>query len=188
MRIILAAVMASIVMVFPALALGDATLKEKYESRYARTVHQHKEHPTAIPHPGRQIIDKGLSSGREPSNERIAASARRMLNWLRMLRAPAPVAAPSTAPVAAPSAEAPTPVQSSGGAGLPGCADESAGNYSTGPANTNPTTGATGRWQTLRSHYERGGICQEYDLSPGGQDACAEKIYEEQGAGAWVNC
>lgn len=102
--------------------------------------------------------------------------------WLHPTVAP-PVASAAAAPLRPSVAP-----QSAGSGGLPACADESAGDYSTGPANTNPSSGATGRWQTLRSHYQPGGICAEYDLSPGGQDGCAHKIMAEQGAGAWVGC
>jgi hypothetical protein len=71
--------------------------------------------------------------------------------------------------------------------GLPACADESHGNYSTGPANTN-ASGATGRWQEMPVHRAKGGLCEGIDLSPAGQDACAARIFAAQGAGAWTGC
>lgn len=72
-------------------------------------------------------------------------------------------------------------------AGLPACASESGTNYSTGPDNTNPS-GATGRYQEMPEHRQKGGLCYGIDLSPSGQDECAKKIYAAQGAGAWVGC
>ena len=58
-------------------------------------------------------------------------------------------------------------------------------NYSTGASNTNPSSGATGRYQILPSTAAGYGC----NLStPAGQDACAQTIYNHQGAGAWVGC
>ena len=72
-----------------------------------------------------------------------------------------------------------------GASGVPACASESGTNYSTGSANTNPSSGATGRYQIIPSTAAAYGC----DLStPGGQDACAGRIYRGQGAGAWVGC
>jgi hypothetical protein len=75
-----------------------------------------------------------------------------------------------------------------GAAGLPACASESGSNYSTGPGNTNPSTGATGRYQEMPMHRQPGGLCYGMDLSPRGQDRCASRIYAAQGSGAWVGC
>lgn len=71
---------------------------------------------------------------------------------------------------------------------LPACADESHGNYSTGPENTNPKSGATGRWQEVPMHRQRGGLCYGLGLDPRGQDACAVRIFRAQGSGAWTAC
>jgi hypothetical protein len=72
-----------------------------------------------------------------------------------------------------------------GAGGVPACASESGTNYSTGAANTNPSSGATGRYQIIPSTASAYGC----DLStPAGQDACAVRIYHGQGAGAWVGC
>jgi hypothetical protein len=72
-----------------------------------------------------------------------------------------------------------------GGAGLPACASESGTNYSTGADNTNSSSGATGRYQILPSTAAAYGCSLG---TPAGQDACAETIYQHQGAGAWVGC
>jgi hypothetical protein len=81
---------------------------------------------------------------------------------------------------------APTWVPSpQGAAGVPACASESGTDYSTGPDNTNASSGATGRYQIIPSTAAAYGC----DLSsPAGQDACAQRIYRGQGASAWVGC
>src|SRR5207248_4871022 len=102
------------------------------------------------------------------------------LTVLERMLAPAP--APSTSSTSVSSSSAGS---SAGAAGVPACASESGTNYSTGPSNTNPSSGATGRYQILPSTAAAYGC----DLStPGGQDACAQTIYAHQGAGAWVGC
>jgi hypothetical protein len=72
------------------------------------------------------------------------------------------------------------------GAGtLPACASESGTNYSTGSENTNASSGATGRYQITPSTAAGYGCSL---ATPAGQDACAQTIYEHQGAGAWTGC
>src|SRR5437868_10180914 len=108
---------------------------------------------------GRNIRRNGVRTdhGSRPAR---AADYRRTIATLDRWLHPAPApAAPVLASAAAAPQSAPHAAPGGGSGGLPACADESAGNYSTGPANTNPTSGATGRWQTLRSHYSKGGIC-----------------------------
>jgi muramidase (phage lysozyme) len=68
---------------------------------------------------------------------------------------------------------------------VPACASESGTNYSTGASNTNPSSGATGRYQILPSTAAAYGCSL---TTPAGQDACAQTIYQHQGAGAWVGC
>jgi hypothetical protein len=75
---------------------------------------------------------------------------------------------------------------SSGASGLPACASESGSNYSTGAANTNPSSGATGRYQVIPSTHAS--LCPDLGWSPGEQDQCAARIFHAQGAGAWVGC
>lgn len=74
---------------------------------------------------------------------------------------------------------------SSGAGGVPACASESGTNYSTGPANTNSSSGATGRYQITPDTAANYGCSLS---TPAGQDACAQVIYQHQGAGAWVGC
>ena len=85
----------------------------------------------------------------------------------------------------APTVTSTSTFSTAGASGVPACASESGTDYSTGPSNTNGSSGATGRYQILPSTAAAYGC----DLSTaGGQDACAATIYEHQGASAWVGC
>ena len=55
----------------------------------------------------------------------------------------------------------------------------------TGSANTNASSGATGRYQITPSTAANYGCSL---ATPAGQDACAQAIYAHQGAGAWTGC
>jgi hypothetical protein len=92
----------------------------------------------------------------------------------------------TTLAIASASPSAVSGASSGGGSGaVPSCASESGSDYSTGPDNTNPSSGATGRYQIIPSTAAAYGC----NLStPAGQDACASVIYQHQGAGAWVGC
>ena len=122
--------------------------------------------------PGRNIVKNGVAAGGALSDAHVVAS----LAVLERMLAPAPSSSTTSSSAA---------VASAGASGVPACASESGTNYSTGPSNTNPSSGATGRYQILPSTAAAYGC----DLStPGGQDACAQTIYAHQGAGAWVGC
>jgi hypothetical protein len=126
--------------------------------------------------PGRNIVVDGTAHGPATDAQTVASLA-----VLKRMLAPAPTVT-STAGV---SSAGSTSASAAGAAGVPACASESGTNYSTGPSNTNPSSGATGRYQILPSTAAAYGC----DLStPGGQDQCAQTIYEHQGAGAWVGC
>jgi hypothetical protein len=147
--------------------------------------------------PGRDVCKYGLPSGKKPSMHQ----KEHYLQTLKRMLAPPPQAVVRPAPRYSQSASAssshaasgPTSYSSTGsvhsssvgGGGLPSCASESGTNYSTGPANTNSSSGATGRYQITP------GTAANYGCSlstPAGQDACAEVIYAHQGEGAWVGC
>ncbi len=118
--------------------------------------------------PGRNIVRLGMPNGHRPTDAQTVSS----LSVLQRMIAPAASVASPTGDVA-------------GAAGVPACASESGTNYSTGADNTNPSSGATGRYQILPSTAQAYGC----DLSTAaGQDACAQVIYEHQGASAWVGC
>jgi hypothetical protein len=129
--------------------------------------------------PGRNIIKDGVAANRPATDAETIAS----LSVLeRMLAPTAPSGAASAPAAAAPSA---APSAGAGAGGVPACASESGTNYSTGPANTNASSGATGRYQITPSTAANYGCSLS---TPAGQDACAQTIYAHQGAGAWVGC
>jgi hypothetical protein len=133
--------------------------------------------------PGRNIVKDGLPGGRPLTDARVVAS---LVVLQRMLAPPPPPPAPTySAPASSAPAPAAAPASSAGASGGPACASESGTNYSTGPSNTNSSSGATGRYQILPSTAAGYGC----DMStPAGQDACAQTIYDHQGASAWVGC
>jgi len=125
--------------------------------------------------PGRNIVEDGVASGGAATDAQVVAS----LSVLERMLGPAPSSSSATTSYSSAGGSA------AGAAGVPACASESGTNYSTGPSNTNPSSGATGRYQILPSTAAAYGC----DLStPAGQDACAQTIYAHQGAGAWVGC
>ena len=121
--------------------------------------------------PGRNIVEQGVAPHKPATDAQTVAS----LAVLQRMVAPAQPAAASAAGAA-----------STAGAGsLPACAAESGTNYSTGSANTNASSGATGRYQITPSTAANYGCSL---ATPAGQDACAQTIYAHQGAGAWTGC
>ena len=159
-----------------AVAPGVASAKPPttaHARAYERAYHQVAHHlgPGV---PGRNIIRNGIGHGRRATD---AESVRSLHVLQRMLPSRS---APTTTPTSAsPGAS------SSAGAAVPACASESGTDYSTGASNTNASSGATGRYQITPSTAAAYGC----DLStPAGQDACAQMIYQHQGAGAWVGC
>lgn len=155
-------------------------LRSKYRTLYSKVQHTHGKQA-----PGRNIVSDGVRTRRGVRPARAADLTASIGTLVNML-APAPVVeAPANPQLQA----QPSTVSSGGGAGgLPSCASESGGNYSTDPSNTNPSTGATGRYQEIPEHRQPGGLCYGIDLSPRGQDTCAGIIYAHQGAGAWTAC
>jgi hypothetical protein len=146
-----------------------------YEHVYHEVAHQ-----LGANTPGRNIVTDGTAHGGRPSDAQTLAS---LAVLQRMIGA---AAAPAAATSAATATAATTETGSAAGAaGVPACASESGTNYSTGASNTNASSGATGRYQILPSTAAAYGCSL---ATPAGQDACAQTIYEHQGAGAWVGC
>jgi hypothetical protein len=135
-----------------------------YEHAYHAVAHQ-----LGARVPGRNIIEDGTPAG-------VASDAQTVSSLAVLQRMLAPAASVSSASVGGSVA---------GAAGVPACASESGDDYSTGPDNTNATSGATGRYQILPSTAAAYGCSL---TTPAGQDACAQVIYDHQGAGAWVGC
>jgi hypothetical protein len=162
-----------------ALAPGVALAKPPTQAhirQYEKAYHE-VSHKLGARVPGRNILKDGRRDNRKVSD---AQTVRSLTVLERML---APAAAPSTGTTS--SAVSPMTGSSAGGSGVPACASESGTNYSTGGSNTNGSTGATGRYQIEPSTAAAYGCSL---ATPAGQDACAQSIYEHQGAGAWVGC
>lgn len=123
--------------------------------------------------PGRNIVKHGIARHKRATDAQTLAS----LAVLERMVAPAPQAAGTPAHTAG------SPAASTGT--LPTCASESGTNYSTSSDNTNASSGATGRYQITPSTAANYGCSL---ATPAGQDACAQTIYQHQGAGAWVGC
>lgn len=164
-------------------ATGRAAVDKSPTPAHARA-YEHAYHEVAHKFgrrtPGRNIIEDGVR-GHRASDAQVVAS----IAVLHRMLAPAPVVtttATTTTATAPVSSAAPA---ATGGGGVPACASESGTNYSTGPDNTNASSGATGRYQILPSTAAAYG-CNLSTAS--GQDACAQTIYANQGAGAWVGC
>ena len=171
-RMMLLPATAVLITLTPALAAAKpptAAHARSYERTYRR-VSQALGHRV----PGRNIVRDGFAAHRPATDAETVASLHVLQRML------VPTAAPSTTATAA-LASAP----SAGGAGVPACASESGSNYSTGAGNTNGSSGATGRYQILPSTAAGYGCSL---ATPAGQDACAQTIYQHQGAGAWVGC
>jgi hypothetical protein len=150
----------------PAVAAAKPTTPahaRAYEHTYRRVAHQ-----LGARTPGRNIVRDGLPGGHRPSDAQTVSS----LGVLQRMLAPAAATVSSAGDAA-------------GAAGVPACASESGTNYSTGADNTNASSGATGRYQILPSTAAAYG-CNL--TTAAGQDACAQVIYEHQGASAWVGC
>jgi hypothetical protein len=69
-------------------------------------------------------------------------------------------------------------------ASLPDCTwrPESGGSYTA----VNGSSGAYGKYQIIPSTWAA--HCSDLGRDPAGQERCAARVYEAQGAGAWVNC
>ena len=158
----------------PAVAAAQPTTPahaHAYERAYHKVAHE-----LGARVPGRNIVHDGLPGGQRPSDAQTVHS----LSVLQRMLAPNV----GTTSAAADTSSLATG-DTAGASGVPACASESGTNYSTGPSNTNASSGATGRYQILPSTAAAYG-CNL--ATPAGQDACAQVIYEHQGAGAWVGC
>ncbi len=135
-----------------------------YERAYRQVAHMFGRRA-----PGRNIVKDGIAA------HRAATDAQTVASLAVLERMVTPASASTTA----------TPAAATTTGGLPTCASESGTNYSTGSDNTNASSGATGRYQITPSTAANYGC----DLgTSAGQDACAQTIYEHQGASAWVGC
>jgi hypothetical protein len=163
-----------------ALAPGVAAAKPPTpaHARAYEKVYREVSHELGPRVPGRNILRDGRKDHHHVTDAQTVAS----LNVLERMLAPALAPASSaTAPATGTALAGST----AGAGGVPACASESGSNYSTGSANTNASSGATGRYQILPSTAAAYGCNLG---SAAGQDACAATIYRNQGASAWVGC
>jgi hypothetical protein len=143
-----------------------------YEAAYKQVAHKLGRRA-----PGRNIIRDGVAQNRPATDAETVSSLALLERLLTSAKRSGSATSATTASVRTATA--------AGAAGVPACASESGSNYSTGPSNTNPSSGATGRYQILPSTAAAYGCSL---ATPAGQDACAQTIYSHQGAGAWVGC
>jgi Transglycosylase-like domain len=165
---------ATLAAIAPAVAVAKAPTPahvHAYEHVYREVAHRYGRRV-----PGRNIVKDGVAANRAATDAEVASS----IAVLERMLVPGQGPASSSSSVATP-----TSTGSAGAGGVPACASESGTNYSTGPDNTNSSSGATGRYQILPSTAAAYGCSL---ATAAGQDACAQVIYEHQGAGAWVGC
>lgn len=166
---------AALAAIAPAAAVAKAPTPA-HSRTYARAYHRvAKQMGRRVP--GRNIVKDGVSANRAATDAEVLSS----IGVLERMLAPTRASARTNSSASTPATTSP----STSTGGLPACASESGTNYSTGPQNTNASSGATGRYQILPSTAAAYGCSL---ATPGGQDACAQVIYEHQGAGAWVGC
>jgi hypothetical protein len=175
---------AAVAVVVPATGVAEAKPATSAHARAYERAYREVAHKLGPRAPGRNIVKNGVRSGRHPDDGETLSS---LAVLARMLApSPSPAAATSSASTTATTAATPSAGSAGGSSGsLPACASESGSNYSTGADNTNASSGATGRYQITPSTAAAYGCSLG---SAGGQDACAQTIYEHQGAGAWVGC
>ena len=163
---------AALVAVAPAVAIAKPPT-HAHARAYERVYNQVVQHLGSRV-PGRNIVRDGVARGRAATDAEVVKS----ISVLERMLAPTPASSSATAGTA-------STVSTAGASGVPACASESGTNYSTGATNTNASTGATGRYQIEPSTAAAYGCSL---ATPAGQDACAQVIYEHQGASAWVGC
>ncbi len=170
---------AAIAAIAPAAAVAKAPTPAHVRT-YGRAYHR-VAHRLGRRVPGRNVVKDGVSANRAATDAEVLASIGVLERMLGRVHAPANTHTSLSASAASSSSG----TSSTGAGGVPACASESGTNYSTGPDNTNASSGATGRYQILPSTAAAYGCSL---ATPAGQDACAHVIYEHQGAGAWVGC
>jgi hypothetical protein len=178
-RFLLPAAMALTAVAAPGIAAAQPPTPA--HARSYEKVYREVSHKLGPRIPGRNIVKDGVSAHRGATDAETVHS----LTVLERMLAPVTAGLPASRPAGAPATTAPSTASAAGASGVPACASESGSNYSTGSSNTNSSSGATGRYQILPS------TAAAYGCSMGtsaGQDACAQTIYEHQGAGAWVGC
>lgn len=178
------AVMA-IASIAPTAAHAEPTIREKTVDKFGRKqvqkyAHFHRTwtHRSGRSVVGRQIVKHGMP---KKGRDRVASRGewRRTMAVFDRWENPPPPAQPAwsgSSPVES--------VESYGGpyaipADIVAC--ESGGDYNA----VNPSSGAYGAYQVMPFHWESG-ICSDLGRDPAGQDACAKRIWDTSGPGAWT--
>lgn len=185
-RITLAVLLtAAAVVAAPVAAQGSVQSKtvEKFGRKHViRYAHLHRKwtHRSGRAVVGRQIVKQGMP--KRGGGHRVATRVewrRTMAVFRRWEHPPAPPAPP------------PTLQQTAGASGYAGGSGqysiptyivmcESGGDY-----NAQNPSGAYGAYQIMPEHWN-GGVCSGLGRDPAGQDACAARIWETSGSGAWA--
>lgn len=154
-------------------------LRAEYQHHYKELAQRHGKRA-----PGCNLFRTCKAKPTAARVRRSNATLERMLYVPRP--APVAVAAPAsttaTATTVAPTSSSAASTSSS--TSLPSCTyePESGGDYGA----YNASSGAYGKYQIIPSTWAA--HCSDLGKDPGGQDECAGRVYESQGAGAWVNC
>jgi hypothetical protein len=190
----LKAALAGIVLAAPAWAITDVAradrsncsegLERSYSKHYRMVRVRHGERA-----PGRYIrklgvrFDAAANHRRGPWAIRDAkcSELRRSNEQLKALLYNPPAMVSRAVPPSQPPAGVKTDLDQ---AALPDCTwrPESGGSYSA----YNSSSGAYGKYQIIPSTWAA--HCSGIGRGPSGQEQCALRVYQAQGAGAWVNC
>jgi hypothetical protein len=181
-KALLAAPLAAAAVVIPATpAEADkADCPKPLEESYSRAYHQvaHKHGTRA---PGRNIRRYGVLYRKVVFTATCGEIRRSRAQLRKLLRVPEPTMFSRAVPPPQP----PAGVQSDfNQAALPDCTwrPESGGSYSA----YNQSSGAYGKYQVIPSTWAA--HCAGLDRGPAGQEQCAARVWQAQGAGAWVGC
>jgi len=151
---------------------GSKQVKRSYSANYKKVRKTFSKRT-----PGRNILKFGLTDRKPSRCKDLARSNRTLRRWL------APPPAPIVSGDVAPTSSTTAPAATGGRYAIPSyiveC--ESGGSYT---ARNGVHYGA---YQiNVPLHYGEGGVCAGLDTSPAGQDACASRIWNSSGAGAWT--
>jgi hypothetical protein len=168
------------IVALPASAKADhADCSHKLERTYSKDYRAvARQHGTRAP--GRNIRKWGVLF-KGTVFDATCGELRRSRAQLRKLLTAPPLMRSNPVPPAQPPAGVKSDFDT---ATLPACTwqPESGGDYNA----VNASSGARGKYQIMPSTHD--GLCPDLGWDPGGQEACAVRIWKEQGAGAWVNC
>lgn len=129
---------------------------------------------------GRDIIHHGVNTKSGPKDPTKHQKAKFQRQLRKLLNPPQLMWTRATPPTQAPAGT----LSAFHIAALPDCTwvKESGGSY------TARNGIYWGKYQIGEDHWNPGRACSGLGKDPGGQEACAVRVYETEGLGAWVNC